>query len=154
MLTCSEQNYAQLEKEALALIFGIKKCHQYLFGRRFTPVTDHKSLMTILGSKKKIPPLAAARLQRWALLLSAYHYQLEFRPCLSHANTDGLSRLPLPTERPVCYSSEPTIFNIRQIESLPVTANSIKIATRKDTILSKILQYTKCGWPSQVPEEL
>ena len=69
-LTHSEQNYAQLEKEALALIFGIKKLHQYLFGRKFTLVTNHKLLMTILGSKKKIPPPAAARLQRWAILLS------------------------------------------------------------------------------------
>lgn len=62
-LSQSERNYAQLEKEALALIFGIKKFHQYLFGRKFTLITDHKPLMTILGPKKAIPPLAAARLQ-------------------------------------------------------------------------------------------
>ena len=74
--------------------------------------------------------------------------QIQGRPSLSHANADGLSRLPLPAERPVCYSSEPTIFNIRHIEFLPVTANSIKNATGKDPIISKILQYTKCEWPS------
>ena len=63
-LAPSERNYAQLEKEALALIFGIKKFHQYLHGRKFTLITDHKPLMAILGSKKRIPPLAAAGLQR------------------------------------------------------------------------------------------
>ena len=85
----SECNYAQLEKEALALIFGIKKFHQYLFGRRFTLITDHKPLLAILGPKKGVPSLAAARLQRWALLLSAYNYELEFKPTEQHSNADG-----------------------------------------------------------------
>ena len=75
-LSASEQNYAQLEKEALSLIFGVKKFHQYLYGRKFTLVTDHKPLMAILGLKKGVPSLAAARLQHWAVLLSAYKYDI------------------------------------------------------------------------------
>ena len=63
-LTKSEKNYSQIEKEALSIIFGIKKFHQFLYGRKFTLITDHKPLLAILGPKTKLPTLAAARFQR------------------------------------------------------------------------------------------
>ena len=90
-LTQSEKGYAQLEKEALSLVFAIKKFHQFLYGRRFTLVTDHKPLLTILGPKRGFPTLAAARLQRWALLLAAYQYDIEFRSTTEHLDADGFS---------------------------------------------------------------
>ena len=73
-LSKSERNYAQIEKEALSIIFGVKKFHHYLCGRKFLLVTDHKPLTTLLGPKSDIPTLATARSQRWALLLAAYQY--------------------------------------------------------------------------------
>ena len=91
----SERNYAQIEKEALALVFGVQHFHQDLYGRKFTLVTDHKPLMTILGPKKGIPSLAAARLQRWEILLSGYRYEIKFKSTHQHCNADALSKLPL-----------------------------------------------------------
>ena len=150
-LTSAEQNYSQIEKEALALIFGVKKFHTYLYGRRFTLVTDHKPLVSILGPKKGIPQFAAARLQRWAYLLSAYIYDIEFKGTKEHANADGLSRLPLEEKQDVS-SVEPTIFNMAQIQSLPVTASQVAKETCKDSVLSKVLRYTQQGWPESVEE--
>jgi len=164
-LTSSEKNYAQIEKEALSLVYGVKKFHQFLYGRRFTLYTDHKPLTTILGPKKGIPPLAAARLQRWALILSAYTFQIEYKPTQAHANADGLSRLPMPMSASMfsssspsqeVYLSDPDVFNIRQMEALPVTSEQLRNATRKDPVLSRVVDYTKRGWPPahQLPEVL
>jgi len=66
-LTKAEQNYAQFDREALSIVFGVKRFHQYLFGQKFELNTDHKALTWIFGSKKGIPVMAAARIQRWAL---------------------------------------------------------------------------------------
>ena len=95
-LSSAERNYAQLDKEALSIVFGVKHFHQYLYGRKFIIMSDHKPLQYLLGETRGIPPMASARIQRWALMLSAYHYEICYRPGADHANADGLSRLPLP----------------------------------------------------------
>ena len=151
-LSPSERNYAQIEKEALSLVFGVKKFHQYLYGRHFNLITDHKPLTAILGPKKGVPSLAAARMQRWALLLSAYTYSISYKPTDLHSNADGLSRLPLPTTTE--KDSVDSIFNMGQIQSLPVTASDIQKATRSDRTLSKVFQHVRGGWPKEVQKEL
>ena len=99
---------------------------------------------------------AAARLQRWALLLAGYQYEIQFKPTLKHANADGLSRLPLTSSTTDHKEDdvETTLFNIAQIECLPVTAEQVQRATAKDVILSHVLQFTKYGWPTAVNESL
>ena len=119
-LSKSEKNYAHIEKEALAIIFGIKKFHRYIYGRKFTLITDHKPLTTILSPKASLPALAAARIQRWAIILSAYCYEIEFRSTQEHSNADGLSRLPLETTNAFEESPTASSFNIHQIGTLPV----------------------------------
>ena len=46
-LTKTQIRCSQIEREALAITFGIKKFHQFLFGRKFRLVTDHKPLCAI-----------------------------------------------------------------------------------------------------------
>ena len=65
-LTPTERNYSQIEQEALALIYAVKKFHRMLYGCEFTPQTDHKPLLAIFGAKTGIPVYTASRLQRWA----------------------------------------------------------------------------------------
>ena len=63
-LSSAERNYSQLDKKALAILYGVKKFHKYLFGRFFVIHTDHKPLITLLGVGKAIPAIASPRLQR------------------------------------------------------------------------------------------
>ena len=94
-LSDAERNYSQIEREALSIIFGVKKFHQFLYGRTFSLLTDHKPLITTFSPEKGIPTLVASRLQRWAIILSAYSYKIEYKPTKEHGNADSLSRLPI-----------------------------------------------------------
>ena len=91
-MTDCQRRCNQIHKEALAIIFGLKKFHQFLYGRRFTIVTDHKPLLALFGPTKATPAMAANRLARWALILSQYNYEIEFRKIAEHGNADALSR--------------------------------------------------------------
>ena len=65
-LTMSERNYAQIEKELLAVVFAMTRFRQYMYGRKVTVDSDHKQLQAIAAK-----PLASApkRLQRMFLVL-------------------------------------------------------------------------------------
>ncbi|XP_061151222.1 uncharacterized protein K02A2.6-like [Syngnathus typhle] len=142
-LNKTESNYAQLEREALSIVFGVRKFHQYLYGRKFTLLTDHRPLTTILGPHTGIPSLAACRLQRWALLLSAHAYDIRYRKSDFHCNADGLSRLPLPVTRP--ESDTVDLFYFREVERAPVSAVQVKRETRNDPELSAVVDIVVKG---------
>ena len=90
-------------------------------------VTDHKPLTMIFGSQTGVPPIAAARLQRWALLFSAYSYTIVYKPGVNHNNVDGFSRLPLRQVKPPAFEVQNTVC---QLNLLPVTAKQLAAATR------------------------
>ena len=148
VLSSSQRNYAQLEREAYAIIFAVKRFHMYLFGRSFVLVTDHQPLCKILGPKEAVPPLAAARLQRWALILGAYDYKLEHVSGKRNTNADCMSRLPASPAQ----EDEKIFFHC--LEDLPLTGKEIAEATRRDPVLNSVLRYTVGGWPDQVNNEL
>ena len=149
-LAPAEKKYFQIEKEGLAIVFGVKNFHQYLLGRRFIVFSDHKPLQYLFSEDRPIPPMASARIQRWALTLSAYCYKMVFRPGKNQANADGLSRLPLD-EAPECIPLPgDTVLMMEALSDTesPVTTTAIRLWTDRDPDLSKVRHMVLHGWPA------
>lgn len=148
-LGAAEKNYSQLEKEGLAIVFGVKRFHQYLFGWRFSILSDHKPFQHIFKENGSTPTMASARIQRWALLLGGYDYTIAYRPGEQHANADLFSRLPLPDTPKNVPTPPETIHVMEMLSTSPVTAANIKQWTAKEPLLSqvkdKLLKGGQCG---------
>ena len=148
-LAAAEKKYSQLEKEGLAIIFAVKKFDKYLAGRHFTIYSDHKPLRFLFHETRQVPIMAASRIQRWALTLGAYDYEIQYRPGSKMSNADALSRLPLP-EQPD-DSQIPLLGDISEvmahISTNIVTSEQIKRWTAKDPILSRVQHFILSGWP-------
>jgi len=150
-LNSSEKNYSQIEKEGLGIIFGVTKYYMYLFSRKFVLRTDHKPLLKIFAPDSAAPDsatpvLAAARLQRWSLLLSSYHYKIEFKPSAEIASADALSRLLLRYKKD--SSVEEEIFHVasQQLNKHPASATHIARETARNLTTVRALSLTQYGW--------
>ena len=145
-LSKAERNYAQIDREALAIVWAIKRFHIYLYMRKFRLVTDHQALVHLFRGNKSISSITTRRIARWALFLSEYDFTIEYRNTKLHGNCDMLSRLP----QAVVHSNQKDeceeIFSMSLEESL-LDAEIIAQETKKDHILSKVLSYTLNGWP-------
>ena len=144
-LSETEKKYSQIEKEALSLVWGVKKFQMYLEGRCFTLVTDDQPLKYIMDPGKVVPVTAAFRIQCWCLLLGAFSYSIEFRGNRQHANCDGFSRLPQPSA-PTDKPDEVEIFHTTVVEALPVKEQELRMQTRRDPLLSRVLELVQSGW--------
>ena len=92
-LTSAEQKYSQIEKELLALVFGMEQNHQNVYGREITLWTDHQPLVSIATK-----PLASTpkRLQRLLLRLQSYDVNICYKPGkeMVLANTHSRAHIP------------------------------------------------------------
>ena len=107
------KNYSQIEREALSIVWGVKKFQLYLYLKEFTLVTDHKPLTVLFNPTKAIPSMSSARIQRWALFLMDYQYKIQFRRTGNHANADALSRLPIK-EKELLSTETVSLLQLRQ----------------------------------------
>ncbi|UYV78128.1 hypothetical protein LAZ67_16000203, partial [Cordylochernes scorpioides] len=150
-LNKTERRYAVIDREALAVIFAVSKFYQYLLGRKFKILTDHKPLIGLFNPSKPIPQVLSPRMLRWCLTLSAYSYSIEYKPGRTNGNVDALSRLPL-NESPSEVPNPPEVFFIES-ENAAVSSSEVAKLTNKDPILSRIKFWAMNGWPEQRYEE-
>lgn len=147
-----ERRYSQLDKEAAAIMFGIKKFHNYLMGRPFTIVTDHKPLLGIFDPKKPMSNTLSPRLTRIAIALMSHNYRIIYKPGNQIGNADGLSRWPQPmAEEPEPYIGE-ILLMAEAPDDFPFDAKALAQATLTDKILSRVIHHVLSGWPAKVTD--
>ncbi|KAL6471840.1 hypothetical protein MHYP_G00204900 [Metynnis hypsauchen] len=142
----TEGNYAQIEKELYAVLFGCKRFHQYLYGRQVVVESDHKPLESIMRK-----PLAVAppRLQRMILQLQRYDIVITHKPGKQIPVADTLSRKPIECNENSL--SEGMDLQIHSVGSnAPISDNKlaeIKAATAREEQLSMLRRVITSGWP-------
>ena len=152
-LTKAEKNYSHLDKEGLAIVFGVRKFHQYLHGRSFAIKTDHKPLTHIFSESRGTPTMASGRIQRWALILGGYDYTIQYKEGSKMANADALSRLPLKTTMEEVPRPPELVHLVDFLDSTPLSHTQIKLWTDHDPILSRVKKWVQTGWPARVKDE-
>ncbi|XP_052749773.1 uncharacterized protein K02A2.6-like [Galleria mellonella] len=154
----AESKYSVIDREALAIYFGIKKFDQFLRGVRFTLITDHKPLIYLLGPQRNLPKLVNNRLVRWALAIGCYNYHIEYRKGEHNILADFLSRMPNPDQIP--SEGELTVHKIgtrlQAIKMIDLTLSEklIKEETGKDPVLREVSNHIKLGWKNQCNSHL
>ena len=149
-MTSVEKNWAQIEKETLAVVFGLEHFDQYTYGRRVVIENDHKPLAAIL---KK--PLSQAPKRLQALILRLHRYDVDFH------YMEG-SKLFIADTLSKAYLDVPdTHVRVMKVNALKRESderiNEVREATAEDESMQKLLSIIRDGWPdnkNEVPSEL
>ena len=150
-LTACQRKYSQIQKEALAIVFALRKFHQFLYGRHFTIVTDHRPLLALFGPTNGTPTMAANRLARWSLELSQYDYEIVYRKTNDHGNADGLSRLPAGADSRFDGEEngedEMAVLQIETVDNQLNDSRQLAKETTRDPVVSQVIRFVQNGWP-------
>jgi hypothetical protein len=146
-LTSTEQRYAQIEKECLAIVFACEKFDQFIYGRKQVTVhTDHKPLIPIL---QKPIHSAPKRLQRMILRLQQYELEVKHIPGKDMLIADFLSRAYLKGvyHRDQIFDELEHINQIEYVNVSESTQHQLQNATKADTSLMELMLMVQHGWP-------
>ena len=153
-LTKCQKQYAQIEKELLAIVFGCERFHQYLYGKEVLVQTDHKPLINMLKKPLHTTP---ARIQRLLIRLQRYNLKLTYVPgkfmyiadCLSRAFcTTNLSESDKNLESEAELMIHSVVENVNCSKQM---MHKIKAETANDDALKLVKYYIMNGsWPKYV----
>ena len=143
----TEQNYHQLEREALAMHFGCDRFKMFLQGIPFTHFIDPEPLKGMMEKTKKEAP---ARIEKMRLKLQGYDSTIKLVKG-KHNPADYLSRHPLPYES--CSKAERDgfrdiqnhIFVVAHMLPEAITVTKVKEASKQDPVISKIMKLLQTG---------
>ena len=162
-LTETERNYAQIEKEMLAIVFGLERFERYVYGRHVQVESDHKPLIPIHAKSLLSAP---KRLQRMLLRTQKFDYEVAYKPGSQMFLADTLSRAVGKLQKSGKTPKQEQIYQTeveKEIEYVDMAAHisvsedrlhEFREVTRVDTELTQLMKIIQSGWPEdrkQVP---
>ena len=140
-----EKRYATIEKEMLAVVYGLEKFHQITYGRVVNVQSDHKALESIV---KKPLERAPKRLQGMLVRALAYDMRLSYLPGSKMVLADALSRAYVKDDT----NPQADLEKVNSVAYVPMTTDTISIIrdhTAQDQDLQMLKQYIEQGWPNK-----
>ena len=149
-LTAAESNYANIERELLAVVYGCERFHNYIFGHPIPVKSDHKPLSAI---HVKYLSAAPSRLRRMLLRLQLYDLTIQYVPDKDVPIGDALSHLSPEEHHPIAGLD----IQIHEVSTQFTTDLLLGIAqeTAADYELCILKNIVFTGWPesrSEVPQ--
>ena len=151
LLTAYERKLSQVEKEALAAVWGPESNWIYLMGKPFVLVTDNRAVQLIFSNTAAKPP---ARIERLALRLSQFDFTVVHRPGTMnmadyysrHASKQGPSAFLSELRK----SNETELYvNLVAQSCIPraVSMDMMKVETDGDQELQDLIGFIQSGKP-------
>ena len=138
----------------MACVFGVKRSHQYLYGRKFELHTDRKPPLTVFDPYRGTPTQVSAHIQKWAVTMAAYQYSIRYKKGALHSNADGSSTSWLTVHQTVNLSTSAEVaLLVEALQEMPTTHTQISMWTRRDPVLALVSRFIFQGWPLQVSED-
>lgn len=148
-LSDAERNYAQIEKEALAITWACEKFSDYILGKKVLIETDHKPLVPLLGTKQLdcLPP----RVLRFRLRLARFDYDVTHVPGKLMYTADTLSRAPLAlSDKDSTLQEQADTLAELHVAHLPASKQRLdhyRHSQVADPVCSAVIRYCQHGWP-------
>ena len=128
-LSPQERNYSATEREALAVLDGIKHFRTYLYGHKFFIVTDHHALKWLMNIKEP-----TGRLAHWSLEIQQHDFEVIYCAGRLNGNADALSRYP--------YES----LAVAAMSSMSHRAEEIRELQNRDPQIAAMIDYLTLGF--------
>ena len=144
-MTSTEERYAQIEKECLAVVFGLERFDQYTYGREVVVQNDHKPLASILQKPLSQSP---KRLQSMILRIRRYDIKFQYLEGKKLVLADTLSRAALTT-------TSPKVHSVDVLKHVPISdkrLEELRCATEKDAVMQTLAATIQNGWPEKVDD--
>ena len=145
-LTATESRYSNIEREMLAVLFGLEKFHYYAYGRHVVVELDHKPLEAIFKKHLLSAPPCIARMM---LRIQKYDAKIKYVPRKDIPVADALSRISS------CYGEavqglDVTVHEVHlHLSASPTRVSQIREEMDKDTTLSALHEIIMHGWPEK-----